>query len=273
MMKRSDLINMDIKAIREVRVNVDSHGSLNDCVRLVVRSNRRRSSLINLLREDETIQARVGGQAPKEVVERAYRDSMSEEVEELSKYSLFGKYTPDALDQVQELGSDGADKEIKSRAPNLYELLHGLCRASAATSEGHNATRVMSILSVICFTKHQRKCNFLPGLMSLLFQSAVKRHLYYITRAFGFTESHDSAGLIAKAKDFIKNRIRLDGSFAFVYDNCDLSIGVSEQGKKSELISIASALIVPVVEPPLGGLKQAHFDVAVGIDLSDSSSG
>ena len=115
--------------------------------------------------------------------------------------------------------------------------------------------------------------------MSLLFQSAgVKRHLYYITRAFGFTESYDSAmasiqGLIAKAKDFIKNRIRLDGSFAFVYDNCDLSIGVSEQGKKSELISIASALIVPVVEPPLGGLKQAHFDVAVGIDLSDSSSG
>jgi hypothetical protein len=29
--------------------------------------------------------------------------------------------------------------------------------------------------------------------MSLLFQSAgVKRHLYYITRAFGFTESYDS---------------------------------------------------------------------------------
>jgi hypothetical protein len=77
-------------------------------------------------------------------------------------------------------------------------------------------------------------------------------------------------GLVAKAKDFIKSRIH-EGSFAFVYDNCDLSIGVSEQGnsKKSELISITSALIVPVVEPPLGGLKQAHFDPAVGIDLDD----
>ncbi|KAN0078918.1 hypothetical protein V8E54_005431 [Elaphomyces granulatus] len=46
----------------------------------------------------------------------------------------------------------------------------------------------------------------------------VKRHLYYITRAFGFAESYDSAmssiqGLIAKAKD-LKNRIRLEGSFA-----------------------------------------------------------
>ena len=119
--------------------------------------------------------------------------------------------------------------------------------------------------------------------MSLYFSLPASNDIYTIsrvTRAFGFTESYDSAmasiqGLIAKAKDFIKNRIRLDGSFAFVYDNYDLSIGVSEQGntKKSELISIASALIVPVVEPPLGGLKQAHFDMAVGVDLSDSSSG
>ena len=44
------------------------------------------------------------------------------EVEELSKCSLFGEYTPDALDQVQQLDSDGIDKEIQSRAPNLFEL-------------------------------------------------------------------------------------------------------------------------------------------------------
>jgi len=199
---------------------------------------------------------------------------MVEEVEELSKSSLFGKYTPEALDQVQQLDSDGIDKEIQSRAPTLFELLHSLCRCSVATPDDHNSTRIMSILAIICFTKHQRKCNFLPGLMSLLFQSAgVKRHLYYITRAFGLTESYDSAmgsvqGLITKAKQFIKDRIRFEGSFAFVYDNCDLSVGVSEQGnnKKNELISITSALIVPVVEPPLGGLKQAHFDPTVGVD-------
>ncbi|KAN0066950.1 hypothetical protein V8E54_014874 [Elaphomyces granulatus] len=83
-----------IKAIREVRINVNSHGSL------------------------KIIQARIGGQAPKEVAECTYRDSMVEEVEELSKYLPFGKY----------IDSDGVDKEIQSRAPNLYELLHGLCR-------------------------------------------------------------------------------------------------------------------------------------------------
>jgi hypothetical protein len=112
-----------MKAIREVR-NVDSRGTLSDFVRLAVRSKRcgsLRSSLLNLLREDEIIQAWVHEQAPKEIVERAYRDSMVE-VEELSKCSLFGEYTPDALDQVQQLDSDGIDKEIQSRAPNLFEL-------------------------------------------------------------------------------------------------------------------------------------------------------
>jgi hypothetical protein len=98
---------------------------------------------------------------------------MVEEVEELSKSSLFGKYTTDALDQVQQLDSDGIDKEIQSRAPNLFELLHSLCRCSEATPDDHNSTRIMSILAIICFTKHQRKCNFLPGLMSLLVSSVI----------------------------------------------------------------------------------------------------
>jgi hypothetical protein len=61
--------------------------------------------------------------------------------------------------------------------------------------------------------------------------------LYYITRAFGFTESHDYHSAMGS-----HDRIRFEGSFAFVHDNCDLSVGVSEQGtnKKNELI-------VPVV--------------------------
>jgi hypothetical protein len=49
------------------------------------------------------------------------------EMKELSKYLLFGKYTPDALDQGPATIHE-VDKEIQSRAPNLYELLHGLCR-------------------------------------------------------------------------------------------------------------------------------------------------
>jgi len=48
--------------------------------------------LISCQREGEIIQARISGQAPKEVAERAYRDSIVEEVEEeLSKYLLSGK--------------------------------------------------------------------------------------------------------------------------------------------------------------------------------------
>ncbi|KAN0069132.1 hypothetical protein V8E54_012761 [Elaphomyces granulatus] len=151
--KRLDrYIKAIIYKLREVRINVDSYGLLSDCVRLV--------------REDEIIQARVSGQAPKEVAERAYRDSkVLEEVEELSKYLLFGKHTPDALSRSgRQLGS-------------------------------HNATRVMSILC-------SEESNFLPGLMSLYFSLPVSNDIYTISREpsvhgvlrFCIDEQHTAAG-------------------------------------------------------------------------------
>ena len=57
-------------------------------------------------------------------------DSMVEEVEELRSIKVFAVwqvYTRCSR-SGQQLGSDGVDEEIQSRAPNLYELLHGLCR-------------------------------------------------------------------------------------------------------------------------------------------------
>jgi len=71
------------------------------------------------------------------------------------------------------------------------------------------------------FYQAPEECNFLPDLMSLYFSLPVSNDIYTISREpLGtFTESYDSAmasiqGLIAKAKDFIKSRIRLEGSFA-----------------------------------------------------------
>jgi len=49
-------------------------------------------------------------------------------IEEVKVFVLW-QYTPEALDQVQQLDSDGIDKEIQSRAPTLSELLHSLCVA------------------------------------------------------------------------------------------------------------------------------------------------
>jgi len=77
-------------------------------------------------------------------------------------------------------------RRYNQRAPNLYELLHGLW---AATPKVTMLPSCYVDLIGDLFTKHQRN-NFLPDLMSLYFSlPGVKRHLYYITRAFGFTES------------------------------------------------------------------------------------
>jgi hypothetical protein len=89
------------------------------------------------------LRARISGQAPKEVAERMYRDSMVEEVEVFAVWQVYTRCSRSG----QQLGSDGVDKGIQSRAP---------FPGWAAMPEGHNATHVMSILSVICFTKHQR---------------------------------------------------------------------------------------------------------------------
>ena len=84
--------------------------------------------LISCQREDEIIQARISGQAPKEVAERAYRriglngGGGGGAIEVFAVWQVYTRCSRSG----QQLGSDGVDKEIQSRAPNLYELLHGL---------------------------------------------------------------------------------------------------------------------------------------------------
>ena len=77
-------------------------------------------------------------------------------------------------------------------------------------------------------------------------------------------------GLKEKAHQRIKDRVK-EGPCGIVYDNCDLSLGVGEQSdtKQSQLISITSALLIPTVGNPEGGLKQSHFNIDVPLELGD----
>jgi hypothetical protein len=120
------------------------------------------------------------------------------------------------------------------------------------------------------------KCNFLPAIVGLLLHSSgAKRHVYRITNSFGWTESYDSVlrsvdGLMNKARAFIKSRIK-ESAWAIVYDNCDLSIGVSDQSdtKKNELISITTGLLIPGRCHPVGGIKQSDFRPEMELEVGD----
>jgi hypothetical protein len=262
-----------MKAIRDVRSGPgNKRGSINDFLRLAARSIHHtsvRCHLINTIQEDKVIQASLKS------TEETYLARLSAEVEELSKVDIFGQYTPDAIDKMQQLQDDILAKQIEEHAPSLLELLETLCRTTNKTTQ-RNRRRIVSILSIICFTRHPMKCNFLPAVVSLLLHSSgAKRHIYHITNSFGWTESYDSVlrsidGLMNKGRAFIQSRIK-ESTWAIVYDNCDLSIGVSEQSdtKKNELISITTGLLIPGRCHPVGGIKQSDLHPEIELEIGD----
>ena len=193
--------------------------------------------------------------------EEIYRTRLSAEVEKLAGVDIFGQYTPEAMDKIQELQ---VAEQIEEYTPSLFELLDILCRTTNKTVQ-RNRRRIASILSIICFTRYLMKCNFLPAIIGLLLHfSGAKRQVYRLTNSFDWTESYYSVlrsvdGLMNKARAFIESR--KENPWAIVYDNCDLSIGVSDQSdtKKNELISITTGLLIPGRCHPVGGIKQSDF--------------
>jgi len=172
-----------IDAMREVRVGPGhNQGSSNDLIRLAARSTRHwsvRGHLISTIRDDKVIQATLGS------AEEVYHARLSAEVEKLAGVDIFGQYTPDAMDKTQELQDDALTEQIEEYAPSLFGLLDTLCRTTNKTVQ-RNRRRIASVLSIICFTRHPMKCNFLPAVVGLLIHSSgAKRHVYRITNSFG----------------------------------------------------------------------------------------
>jgi hypothetical protein len=105
-----------IKSMRQVRGGPgNNQGSVNNFVQLAARSTRHatvRGHLINTIQEDRVIQANLRS------LEERYRAHLSTEVEKLAGVDIFGQYTLDAMDKIQEL-QDGRPRETNKRARSL----------------------------------------------------------------------------------------------------------------------------------------------------------
>jgi hypothetical protein len=176
------------------------------------------------------------------------------ELDALQDVPLFGSFSPEVMDYVKTLEEDALFVSIQEKAPRLYDLLNYLCENNPTrTPEKQNRPRVVSILSILAFSRHQRKCNTLPAILSLLlYSSGTKKRMFEITNALGWTEYFSSViqsveGLKDQALDFMKEFIKKPWLVA--YDNCDLKVGVSQQSdtKKNTLFSITSALLSPAI--------------------------
>lgn len=115
---------------------------------------------------------------------------------------------------------------------------------------------------MICFSKHPQLFNYLPALMSLLLYSAgVKRHVFSLTNSLGLTELYNTTletidGLQKKALEHLWQRVE-KGNWAFVFDNCELYMGTSEQGGKRKA-TVESITVGLVIEGP--ELRQYQFN-------------
>src|SRR6267378_5616609 len=125
--------------------------------------------------------------------------------------------------------------------------------------------------TAVLLADHMRLRVLLSPPISMVGWSLNSSSFMPITNNFGWTESYQSTlrsvkGLKEKARQRIKNHVK-EGPCGIVYDNCDLSLGVSEQSdtKQSQLISITSGLLIPTIGNPEGGLKQSHFNIDVPI--------
>ena len=268
-----------IAAIKGVRVDRQGFGSVPDLLQLVARSQnhaRLRTNLMKAIKEDEVIGELFPAAILTDEAESQCRINMATEVEKLATMPIFGQYTPEAIDTILDTDNKTIIKELQLKAPSLWALLFHLCQTTDKTPEDKKHAQIISIVSNICYAKHPRLCNLLPAVMGLLLQSSgAKRHIYSITNNLGWTESYQSTlrsvkGLKEKTRQRIKDRIK-EGPCGIVYDNCDLSLGVSEQSdtKQGQLISITSALLVPIIGNPEGGLKQSHFNIDVPLELGD----
>ena len=237
------LISLHVRAKRLEHVRI-SRGPYRSRQRFVHTSNMKSPGVA----QEETLQA------------------LERDVETLRDIPVFGQYGPDAIGALQAITEESLFATVQERAPLIVRFLERLCRSSEwTTPDGHNRARIISLLSTICFSRHQRLCNYLPAVMSLLLHSSgAKKQIFDITNTFGWTESYKSVmgsvkGLRSNAVRFIQQYT--EKPFVAVYDNCDISRGVSEQSfdKRGELISICSALLTPGNMMPDRGLWQSDF--------------
>ena len=99
-------------------------GSVNEFIRLAARSTRHnhvRGNLSSTIQDDEVMQAALRS------TEEIYRTRLSAEVEKLAGVDIFGQYTPEAMDKIQELQ---VAEQIEEYTPSLFELLYILCRTT-----------------------------------------------------------------------------------------------------------------------------------------------
>jgi hypothetical protein len=201
---------------------------------------------------------------------------------------LFYQYQHTNIRMLDQLTEADIRNSITMVAPGLVGLLNGLCAPLQQPSREIPTARLISILSIMCFTQRPKTCDNLQAHYGIeLNAKGVKKDVLSITNRLGSTCSYDTVqqtiqGLKTMAISAIKaiGEPRTNPIDPFniitVYDNCELPVGVRRQSteSKKELYSMTTALAITNPKRyPLEGLWQSMLHPTVPLRIEDIMEG
>jgi hypothetical protein len=98
-----------------------------------------------------------------------YTSNLHSELEALGKSDLFGEYQPTKLGIALDITRGDFHTPIAATVPSTVKLLTALCRSRSDSP--YMQARISAILQIITYTRHQRKCNFLPAVYGMVLHS------------------------------------------------------------------------------------------------------
>jgi hypothetical protein len=198
-------------------------------------------------------------------------DILSAEIEALCGTEFFGKYLQrthpyeEGDDMFSALTISSIAEDIKAKAPILNMILRDLLERQRSTVGGPRDCRnfrLITILSVICVTRHPIDCNSFQTYMGLLLHSqGVPKNVITLMQRLGISIGHGSLfDTFSKVNDEASKEISALGELphaVVVYDNLEQLETVKEQGidNQGKFHSVTTGIVMEEIEMPNGELE------------------
>jgi hypothetical protein len=205
------------------------------------------------------------------------KKELRKEVEKLGSSAPFNKYDPTKNGQFNSQDMDQTLNIMEEQAPLLLQLIRDII-APDNWHQGRKepAGQILTIISVLCFTQHNKTCtSFQTNLGLYLHSKGVKRLQIELLNRLGLTISYSTIiGLIkdlsVQAAERVKN-IGQNSASVTAYDNFEVMESVKEQrvDHQSTFHSVTTGQVIQGIEMPSGGLRQDMLNPHVKISATD----
>jgi len=198
------------------------------------------------------------------------KNELRKEVERLCSIMPFSKYDPALSGQFDSLDMEQTLLAVQEQAPLLLQLIRDIIAPDyrpSHQSRKEPAGRILTIISILCFTLHKNTSTGFPTTLGLyLHSNGVKRQQMDLLSRLGITISYKSViELIKEQSTWAAERVESMGqgdASVTAYDNFELMEGIKEQrvDHQSTFHSVTTGQVIQGIEIPPGGLRQDMLD-------------